>query len=46
MNFGFPELMLRTPYFAGDTDIDQLAKIFAALGTPTEEKWPVNKWCS
>jgi len=36
----FAELMLRTPYFAGDSDIDQLSKIFAALGTPTEEIWP------
>lgn len=38
----FAELMLRTPYFPGDTDIDQLSKIFAALGTPTEEQWPVS----
>lgn len=36
----FAELMLRTPYFAGDSDLDQLSKIFAALGTPTEENWP------
>jgi cyclin-dependent kinase 7 len=36
----FAELMLRTPYFPGDSDIDQLGKIFAALGTPTEEIWP------
>jgi cyclin-dependent kinase 7 len=36
----FAELMLRMPYFAGDSDIDQLSKIFAALGTPTEEIWP------
>lgn len=32
---------MRTPYFPGDSDMDQLAKIFAALGTPTEEIWPV-----
>ena len=25
---------------AGDTDLDQLAKIFQAMGTPTEESWP------
>jgi cyclin-dependent kinase 7 len=36
----FAELMLRTPYFAGETDIEQLSKIFAALGTPSEEVWP------
>ncbi|RUP02435.1 kinase-like domain-containing protein [Jimgerdemannia flammicorona] len=35
----FAELMLRTPYFAGDSDIDQLTKIFHALGTPTEQEW-------
>lgn len=37
----FAELMLRTPYVAGDSDIDQLKKIFHALGTPTEADWPV-----
>ncbi|GAA5812159.1 hypothetical protein MFLAVUS_005609 [Mucor flavus] len=36
----FAELMLRTPYVAGDTDMDQLTKIFHALGTPTEADWP------
>ena len=34
------ELLLRIPFVAGDTDLDQLAKIFQALGTPTEENWP------
>lgn len=38
----FAELMLRTPYFPGDSDLDQLAKIFAALGTPTDDMWPVS----
>ncbi|RUS20671.1 hypothetical protein BC937DRAFT_94662 [Endogone sp. FLAS-F59071] len=37
----FAELMLRTPYFAGESDIDQLTKIFHALGTPTEQEWQV-----
>lgn len=32
--------MLRTPYVAGDSDMDQLTKIFHALGTPTEQDWP------
>lgn len=36
----FAELMLRTPFVAGDTDMDQLTKIFHALGTPTEVDWP------
>ncbi|KAH6569628.1 hypothetical protein BASA50_002198 [Batrachochytrium salamandrivorans] len=36
----FAELMLRTPYFAAETDIGQLQIIFRALGTPTEEDWP------
>eukprot|EP00976_Prorocentrum_cordatum_P071512 1180355-Prorocentrum_minimum.AAC.7 len=36
----FAELMLRRPYFAGTSDLDQLAKVFAALGTPTEADWP------
>ena len=36
----FAEMMLRVPYFAGESDIDQLGKIFAALGTPTEANWP------
>jgi cyclin-dependent kinase 7 len=36
----FAELMLRTPYIAGDSDMDQLTKIFHALGTPNETDWP------
>lgn len=36
----FAELMLRTPYFAAETDIGQLDMIFRALGTPTESEWP------
>ncbi|CAG8789744.1 373_t:CDS:2, partial [Racocetra fulgida] len=36
----FAELMLRTPYLPGDTDLGQLELIFQALGTPTEEDWP------
>jgi serine/threonine protein kinase len=31
--------MLRVPYFAGDTELDQLGKIFAALGTPNLQQW-------
>ncbi|CAK5273806.1 unnamed protein product [Mycena citricolor] len=36
----FAELMLRTPYMAGESDMDQLKTIFRALGTPTEQDWP------
>jgi cyclin-dependent kinase 7 len=37
----FAELMLRTPYLPGDSDMDQLQTIFRALGTPTDQDWPV-----
>ncbi|KAK9314355.1 kinase-like domain-containing protein [Lipomyces starkeyi] len=36
----FAELMLRTPYLPGQTDLDQLDLTFRALGTPTEQTWP------
>eukprot|EP01095_Lingulamoeba_sp_RSL-Kostka_P011030 TRINITY_DN4096_c0_g1_i1.p1 TRINITY_DN4096_c0_g1~~TRINITY_DN4096_c0_g1_i1.p1 ORF type:complete len:333 (+),score=89.24 TRINITY_DN4096_c0_g1_i1:141-1001(+) len=36
----FAEMMLRIPYLAGDSDLDQLSKIFHALGTPTDADWP------
>lgn len=36
----FAELMLRTPYLPGETDMEQLNITFQALGTPTEETWP------
>lgn len=36
----FAELINLTPLFPGDSEIDQLMKIFQALGTPTEENWP------
>lgn len=34
------ELLLRVPFLPGDSDLDQLTKIFQALGTPTEDCWP------
>ena len=37
------ELMLRIPYLPGESDMDQLKTIFRALGTPTEDEWPVWK---
>ena len=36
------EMLVRCPYFPGDSDIEQLTKIFTALGTPDEDSWPVN----
>lgn len=39
----FAELMLRMPYLPGDSDIDQLVKIYHARGTPTDETWPARK---
>lgn len=35
------ELLLRNPFLPGETDIEQLSTIFSALGTPTEQTWPV-----
>lgn len=34
------ELLLRVPFLPGESDLDQLSKIFQTLGTPTEEDWP------
>ena len=36
----FAELVVRRPLFPGDSEIDELYKIFRILGTPTEEIWP------
>jgi hypothetical protein len=36
------ELVLRVPFLAGDSDIDQLKKTFHAMGSPTEQDWPVS----
>ena len=38
----FAELMFRVPFFAGTTNLDQLKIIYSALGSPTEEEWPVS----
>ncbi|XP_069679877.1 cyclin-dependent kinase 7 isoform X2 [Periplaneta americana] len=34
------ELLLRVPFFPGESDLDQLTRIFQVLGTPTDETWP------
>mmetsp|Transcript_50954 Transcript_50954/g.125220 ORF Transcript_50954/g.125220 Transcript_50954/m.125220 type:complete len:299 (-) Transcript_50954:50-946(-) len=36
----FAEMVMRQPLFPGDSEIDELYKIFRALGTPNEESWP------
>ncbi|WKY09254.1 hypothetical protein Q1695_001984 [Nippostrongylus brasiliensis] len=36
----FSEMVSGTPLFAGDSEIDQLFRIFRILGTPTPEMWP------
>jgi serine/threonine protein kinase len=38
----FAELYLKRPLFMGQSDIDQLYKIFEVLGLPSDENWPVN----
>ncbi|KPP71638.1 cyclin-dependent kinase 7-like, partial [Scleropages formosus] len=40
--FGSPNRVYthQVPFLPGDSDLDQLTKIFEALGTPTEETWP------
>jgi len=35
----FAEMLTKKPIFPGDSEIDQLFKIFRQLGTPTEEIW-------
>ncbi|KAJ8304698.1 hypothetical protein KUTeg_018281 [Tegillarca granosa] len=34
------ELLLRVPFLPGESDLDQLSRIFQALGTPADEDWP------
>lgn len=34
------ELIVRKPFFPGDSEIDELFLIFRALGTPDDTKWP------
>uniref|UniRef100_A0A8C5M8Y0 Cyclin dependent kinase 1 n=1 Tax=Leptobrachium leishanense TaxID=445787 RepID=A0A8C5M8Y0_9ANUR len=36
----FAEIATRKPLFHGDSEIDQLFRIFRALGTPNNEIWP------
>lgn len=36
----FAEMALRKPLFPGDSEIDEIFKIFKTLGTPNEPAWP------
>ncbi|KAJ1500953.1 Cyclin-dependent kinase catalytic subunit [Coelomomyces lativittatus] len=36
----YAEMALNHPLFNGDSEIDQIFKIFQTLGTPNEESWP------
>jgi len=36
----FAEMAQRRPLFTGDSEIDQIFKIFKVLGTPSESNWP------
>lgn len=36
----FAELAMNAPLFPGDSEIDQLFRIFRVLGTPREDNWP------
>lgn len=31
------------PFLPGESDLDQLSRIFQVLGTPTEKDWPVSR---
>lgn len=36
----FAEMMMLAPLFSGDSEIDQLYKIFMIFGTPNNNTWP------
>lgn len=36
----FAEMITKRPLFEGDSEIDQLYRIFRVLGTPNETNWP------
>lgn len=36
----FAEMHKREPFLMGDSEIDQVHKIFRAIGTPEEKTWP------
>ncbi|KAK4193003.1 kinase-like domain-containing protein [Podospora australis] len=36
----FAELIIRSPYLPGNTEVEQIALISKQIGTPTEDVWP------
>lgn len=36
----FAELIIRAPFLAGNTEVEQIALICRHIGTPTEDNWP------
>lgn len=36
----FAEMAMRQPLFPGDSEIDEIFRIFRLLGTPDDETWP------
>ncbi|XP_018580752.1 cyclin-dependent kinase 4 [Scleropages formosus] len=38
----FAEMFRRKPLFCGDSEVDQLRKIFDVIGLPPEEEWPAD----
>lgn len=36
----FAEMIMRQPLFPGDSEIDEIFRIFRLLGTPDEDAWP------
>ncbi|XP_055725195.1 cyclin-dependent kinase 4-like isoform X1 [Salvelinus fontinalis] len=38
----FAEMFRRKPLFCGDSEVDQLGKIFNVIGLPPEEEWPAD----
>jgi serine/threonine protein kinase len=36
----FVEIITKTAMFTGDSELDQMYRIFRILGTPTEQEWP------
>ncbi|SPQ21140.1 b96d6744-3349-426a-a6a0-e72b53661a78 [Thermothielavioides terrestris] len=36
----FAELIIRAPFLAGNTEVEQIALICKHIGTPTEDNWP------
>ena len=36
----FAELIIRAPFLAGNTEVEQIAMICKQIGTPTDDNWP------